>query len=253
MGVLRLVLEYDGARYHGFQWQPNVPTVQGVLEDALARVTGQRGRVAAAGRTDTGVHALGQVVSCRLDWQHGLDDLVRALDGVLPEDVAVVAASWAEPGFHARFSASGRTYRYVILNRVAPSPLRRLHAFHVRQSLDVTAMDEAARLLEGRRDLAVLTGPRAQRTVRDVRRARCWREGDTVLVEVEADAFLPHMMRHLVGALLDIGRGRLGVGAFARAVATGERRGLGPAAPPHGLYLMRVTYDGGPSIGGDVT
>lgn len=245
MGVLRLVVEYDGTGYHGFQWQPNVPTVQAVLEEALARVSGQRVRVNAAGRTDAGVHALGQVVSCQLDWQREPADLMRALNAVLPEDVAIVAASWAEPGFHARFSACRRTYRYVILNRAAPSPLRRRYTFHVREPLDVAAMDEAARLLEGRRDLAVFTGPSVRRTVRDVARARCWREGDTVLIEVEANAFLPHMMRYLVGALIAIGRGRRTVADLARAVATGARGSLGPAAPPHGLFLMQVTYDGG--------
>lgn len=245
MGTLRLVVEYDGTAYHGFQWQPQVPTVQGVLEDALARVTGQRVRVVGAGRTDAGVHALGQVVSCELTWTRDVAALARALNGVLPADVAVLEAAWAAPGFHARFSARSRVYRYVILNRAAPSPLRRRYTYHVREPLWVEGMDAAVRQLVGRRDLAVFTGPRERTTVRDVLRARCWREGDTVLVEVEANAFLPHMMRHLVGALIQVGRGRLAVDELGRKVATGDRQGLGPAVPPAGLYLVQVTYNGG--------
>lgn len=241
--ILRLVIEYDGTAYHGFQWQPNVPTVQAALEDALARVTRQRPRLVAAGRTDAGVHALGQVVSCHLDWKSGLDELTRALNGVLPDDIAVREAGWAERGFHARFSARSRTYRYVILNRPAPSPLRHRYAFHMRQPLDVAAMAEAAGLLEGQRDLAVFTGPGQRSVVRRIFRARCWSEGDAVLVEVAANAFLPHMMRHLVGTLVQIGRGRLSVEDFARIVATADRRRAGPAVPPQGLYLVQVTYD----------
>lgn len=245
MGTLRLVVEYDGTAYHGFQWQPNVPTVQGVLEDALARVTGQRVRVVGAGRTDAGVHALGQVVSCNLARSYDPGALQRALNGVLPPDVAVVEAAWVAPGFHARFSARSRVYRYLIVNRDAPSPLRRGYTWHVREPLAVERMDAAVRRLVGRRDLAVFTGPGARSTVRDVLRAGCWRDDDTVVVEVEANAFLPHMMRHLVGALVQVGRGRLTLDELEHKVATGDRRGLGPAAPPSGLYLVHVTYNGG--------
>jgi len=245
-----VVLEYDGTGFHGFQYQPGQRTVQGELEKALRRITGEEVRVIGAGRTDAGVHAAGQVASFRTTSELPAARLVRALNGVLPPDVAVRSARDVPLEFHARFSARARAYRYSIWNAETPTPLRRYYTYHWRGHLDVEAMRRAAGLVVGTHDFASLAGAadesgegRERTTLRTVYRAECRREGELVEIDVEANAFLPHMVRNLVGTLLWVGSGRTDEEGFAAILAARDRSIAGPAAPPHGLCLVDVYYD----------
>ena len=242
---IALIVEYDGARFHGFQVQRQSPTVQGELEEATRRLTGERLRVHCASRTDAGVHAEGQVVSFRTGASHPPETWVRALNHYLPEDVGVLAAYRIAPEYDIRKRATGRHYRYVILNRSAPSPLLRHRAYWVPLPLDVESMNQAASFLVGKRDFgpfaSSLLGERAS-TVRVLTRAEVRRRGDLILVEVEGSSFLPQQVRRMAGALLDVGRGKKSV-AELQAVANCARRGVaGPTLPPHGLFLQAVHY-----------
>jgi len=242
-----LTLEYDGTAYHGFQVQLGQQTVQGVLEDALGQVTGAATRVYGAGRTDAGVHAAGQVVSFRSSSAIPASALVRALNAILPGDVVVTNGWEATDDFHARFSARGRGYRYSIWNSPVPTALRRLYAYHWRGRLDVDAMQVACSALVGTRDFASFAGAgdgqrEVANTVRTVLSAHCGRDGDLVEVDVAANAFLPHMVRNIVGTLLWVGSGKIDPEGVSTILAGRNRALAGPAAPARGLCLTRVWY-----------
>jgi tRNA pseudouridine38-40 synthase len=246
---IALLLEYDGAAYGGSQRQRNAPSVQAVLEAAVQRLTGEPVRVAFAGRTDAGVHASGQVAAFTTAAAHDARTWTRALNALLPADVVVRDAAEVALAFDPRRQARGRWYRYLIWNAPVRSPLWRRVTWHVPRPLDTAAMAAEAAALVGEHDLAAfapaLAGGRSSR--RRVWRAEVRRRGPLIAFEMEANAFLPHQMRRTAGALAAIGGGRLTAGTFARWLAD-PRPGLaGPAAPPHGLCLVRVRYDdGGP-------
>ena len=239
-----LLVEYDGARFAGSQLQSNATTVQGVLEAAVLKATEQESRVAFAGRTDAGVHARGQVAA--ISTQSGLDceTLQRALNAWLPEDVAVKAVAEVQGDFDPRREAQRRWYRYVIDNAAVRPALERGRAWHVPGTLDVDSISRAGRELVGKHDFAAfaskLKGPPAS-TVREIVRFEVRREGTSILIDVEANAFLPHQVRRMTGALVEVGRGKLGVEAYAKLL-DGPAASAGPAAPAHGLYLMAVSY-----------
>ena len=239
-----LVLEYDGTDFYGSQAQPQGRTVQSVLEQALFQITQQRLRLVLAGRTDAGVHALGQVASFTLETRLAPAELQRALNAVLPYDLAVLRCGEVPSGFSARYSARSREYVYEIVNRPSRSPLARRGAYRVWQPLDAAAMDAGCRELPGRHDFASFCGAgRRERTVRTLHRAACLRAGERVRVELVADAFLPHMVRNIVGTLIWLGTGKLDLPAFVSIFRAAERRLAGPTAPPQGLYLARVNYE----------
>ncbi|MBI4758596.1 MAG: tRNA pseudouridine(38-40) synthase TruA [Chloroflexi bacterium] len=244
MRNLMLLVEYDGTDYQGFQWQVGRPTIQGGLEKALEAVTGQRTRVIGAGRTDAGVHARGQVVSCRSGTALSPDQLRSALNARLPKDIAVKAISPAAEGFHTRFAAKSREYRYTIWNSNVRSPLAWRYAFHFSKPLEAEAMHTACRSLIGTHDFASFGSRLWERgtTQRTVYRAECWREGDFVYVEVEANAFLAQMMRGIVGTLIWVGEGRLRPEDFQHILEARDRRLARNLAPPQGLCLMRIVY-----------
>jgi tRNA pseudouridine38-40 synthase len=239
----RAVVVYDGTNYHGFQVQAQVSTIQGELERVLAEVAGAQVRVTPAGRTDAGVHAWGQVVAFRAAWRHPWPALQRALNALLPADIAVRELALAEPDFHPRFSARSREYHYRILNQPWRSPLAIRYAYHVATPLDVAAMAAASNTLVGRHDFATFgQAPQGDNTVRQVYKA-LWRSQGTELVfEIEANAFLRRMVRSLVGTLLLVGRGKLDVTDFEEVLESGQRGRAGPPAPPQGLCLMQVNY-----------
>ncbi|MBI2761461.1 MAG: tRNA pseudouridine(38-40) synthase TruA [Chloroflexi bacterium] len=241
---IALRLEYDGAAYGGSQLQPNARTIQGELEQAIRRLTGETVRAAFAGRTDAGVHATGQVAAFDTESEHGLPVLYRALNALLPEDIAVQALTETPPAFDPRRHALWRRYEYRIWNEPAPRPLKRRTHWHVPAGLDVEAMDGEARSLAGEHDVASFGGDPGpgRSTRRVVLDAGVRRLGGAIIVEMCANAFLPHQVRRTAGALVEVGRGRLPQGTFRRWLEH-PRTGLaGPAAPPHGLSLVWVQY-----------
>lgn len=238
-------VEYDGTDYYGFQLQPNRATIQGELERALGRITQQTVRVHGAGRTDAGVHARGQVISFQVSWMHPLDDLHRALNAVLPVDVAIRDLALADDGFHARFSAKSRTYVYTVYNNAVRSPLLARFAHHVPSPLHVEAMTEAASALVGCHDMAAFgQPPTGTQTVRNVYRAE-WRSTSRdglIEFEIQANAFLRGMVRRIVGSLLQVGSGMLTRDEFVDLLASRDLARCGVRAPACGLCLERVSY-----------
>ncbi len=240
---VRAIVSYDGTDYQGFQRQANGPTVQEVLEVAVERVTGERQSVQGAGRTDSGVHAEGQVVAFDTGWRHSLAELQRALNAVLPPDVAVWEVNEAQPGFHPRYDARSRCYRYTIYNREVRSPLARRTSLQVPQRLDVEAMQAAAQCVVGRHDFATFgTPPKGENTVRHVLRAEWHSSPPWLFFDIEAGAFLYRMVRSLVGTMLQVGLGQMTVEAFEAALAARDRARSGPTAAAQGLCLLAVHY-----------
>lgn len=241
---VRALVEYDGTDYFGFQVQSAQPTVQGTLEEVLGRLTGTKPRLRYAGRTDTGVHALGQVIAADLNWRHSLPDLERACNALLPQDIAVRQVELVEGReFHPRFSARSRVYRYTVW--VAPwrSPLHQRYAHHEPRTLDLAAMNEAAALLVGEHDFATFGQPtQGDSTVRYVQRAT-WQAHDWELqFEIEGNAFLRRMARTIVGTLLEVGRGECPPVSVAEMLAKRDRSLAAQPAPARGLCLVAVNY-----------
>ena len=245
--TVRLDLAYEGTRYHGFGLQPNRRTIQEVLEEALARCLGERVRVTAAGRTDAGVHASGQVVSFATRGRLAPPELQRAVNAHLPDDVLVHGAADAPPELDARRSALRRHYRYLIWSHRLPSLWWRRWTWHLTDRPDVGAMQAAATQLVGMHDFASFLGHRSQEpagrtSVRTVERAEWWQDGSLIGFEITANAFLRHMVRGIVGTLIEVGRGKLDPAQFGTVLEAGDRRRAGPNAPPHGLILTGVDY-----------
>lgn len=241
---LALVLEYDGSCYGGSQLQKRAPSIQGELETALRKLTGERLRVAFAGRTDAGVHARGQVAAFTTTSTLETDVFVRGLNAWLPEQIAVRRALEVPEAFDPRRHAGSRTYRYTIYNAPVRSPLWRACAWHVAEPLDAAAMQEGAAELVGEHDFAAFSRREGVRTVRCVRRCEAVRRGPIVTVELEANAFLRQQVRRTVGALVQVGSGRLSAAGFRGLLRRAEPASAGPLAPAHGLCLLRVSYPG---------
>ncbi len=242
---MALIVEYEGGNYHGFQYQSNAPSIQGELEGAIASFTSEKVRVKAAGRTDAGVHAKGQVVAFDTSSRHSADAFVQALNYYLPEEIAIKAAYSVDKGFDPRRDALSRTYRYTILNSATRSPLLRKSVCLVRQPLDVGRMRTASRLLEGVHDFARFAGPLADddaSTVRNIYEASVSKSGQFVTFDVRGSAFLPHQVRRMAGSLVEIGRDKLSLDEF-RTLIDGERGDARmPSLPPQGLCLLEVSY-----------
>jgi tRNA pseudouridine38-40 synthase len=235
----RATVEYDGTEFAGFQSQRNARTVQGELEAALARLSGgTRQPVVGAGRTDAGVHALGQVIAFTYPGSLSVEALTDALNGTLPPDVAIRGLRRASAGFNPRYAARYRDYRYSIWNGPR-SPLRERTALWVRQELDVAAMARAATAFEGRHDFSAFGGADPQ-PVRNLHRLRVRRDGSLVTIDVRADAFLRGMVRRIVAVLVAIGKGQLDPSAVPGLLTAGQPALRGAAAPARGLCLRRV-------------
>jgi tRNA pseudouridine38-40 synthase len=248
--TLKLTVEYDGSELVGWQRQASGTSVQGLLEDALAAFEGGPVVVHGAGRTDAGVHALAQVASVAVTATHPPDAIQRGLNAVLPASVRLVSVEEAPPGFHARFDATGKIYEYRIINAAFISPFLARYAWHVPQPLEVDAMQAAAAVLVGRHDFAAFqgTGSDVRDTIRTVESIE-WRgvesppgSGRAIVVSLTADGFLRHMVRNIVGTLVDVGAGRWPSAEVATILASGDRARAGRTAPPEGLFLVRVRY-----------
>jgi tRNA pseudouridine38-40 synthase len=245
----RATVEYDGTNFQGFQIQARGRTVQGELEKAIERVTQKQVRVLGSGRTDAGVHAIGQVIAFDVSWRHTLLELHRALNAVLPEDIAISRLTTTYSTFHPRFDASWRQYRYLILNQPIRSPLWARGAHHVTEFLDVEAMGEASQALIGSHDFAAFgRPPQGESTVRRVLQADWFVEqprqtqGKFLIFEITANAFLYRMVRNIVGTLLRVGRGEFPPGEVSALLKIKDRGASGPPAPPCGLCLVKVGY-----------
>lgn len=243
----RATVQYDGTAYFGFQRQRRgVRSIQAELEQALSRLANCPIRVLGAGRTDTGVHALGQVIAFTIEWpeRHGTAALHRALNANLPPDIVVADMVEVAPGFHPRFDARCRGYEYHILLAPVRRPLWRRRAWHVAGSLDVAQMNAAAALLVGVNDFATFGRPTTgDSTVREVYGAIWRREGEFLIFDIRANAFLNRMVRSIVGSLKMVGSGQWTLDDFSTAFAVRKRSRSAMAAPAHGLYLMSVEYD----------
>ena len=245
MPRFRLVLEYDGSDFQGWQSQAaGVRTVQGTLEEAVAHLAGGPVPLVGAGRTDTGVHAEGQVASLAFETRLGAPELARALNAALPPDLGVLACDVVPDAFHPRRDALSKLYRYDVWNRREPSPLRRRRWHRVPGRLDLGAMARAASDFEGTHDFAALqsTGSGVRTTERTLLRCEVEAEGGEVRLFVEGTGFLRHMVRTLAGTLLEVGQGRRSADTIPALLAGRERRAAGPTAPAHGLTLVAVRY-----------
>ena len=238
----RLGIGYDGTDFRGWQRQPDGRTGQGVLEEAVFTVTRKRTVVHGAGRTDAGVHALGQVAGFRGVFKLADEVLFRALNAVLPADVRVFSLEEAPPGFHARRSARSKLYRYRIVHAPQASPLDRRYVLHWPYPLKLGAMREAARLFVRTADFTAFSSNRDRSPVRTVTRSELRRSGDEIVYTVEAQGFLRYMVRTIVGTLLEVGRGRIRPADIEEVFGTRDRSLAGPTAPARGLTLVRVDY-----------
>lgn len=247
MRNLKITLQYDGTHYVGWQRQDAATSIQGLLEDALAPI--ERGRVTihGAGRTDAGVHALAQVATVGLEASIEPPTLARALNAVLPLDVRVLSVEEVDPDFHARFSAVGKVYEYRIVNAPMVSPFLYRYAWHITQPLDLDAMRAGSTRLTGAHDFAAFQGAgSAGRSTARIVRTIEWEDGGgcdlPLVMRVEGDGFLRHMVRNIVGTLVEVGAGRWPPSRVADILASRDRTQAGPTAPAQGLFLVRVHY-----------
>lgn len=247
MRTIKLTLAYDGAAYAGWQAQPDAKTLQGTLEAAIAKVTGETVRVLASGRTDAGVHALGQVVSFSTGCELSPDVLQRAISNTLPRDMVVLEVVDAPEGFNALRDTARKRYRYQLDDGQTPNPLDRRQVWHYGRPLDVQAMQSAAHLLIGTHDFASFESsgsPResSTRTIFDLSVCRAVDELHRITIEVEADGFLYNMVRAIVGTLIEVGSGTREINSISEVIAAKDRGRAGRTAPAHGLCLLRVEY-----------
>ncbi len=245
MRNIRLLLEYDGAAYHGWQRQKNALTIQEVVETALAKLTGEAVKVLGSGRTDAGVHAWGQVANFRTASHIPLKAFYAGLNSLLPRDIAVLEAAEAPPDFHARKSARAKTYEYRILNRAVRSPLNRRYAWVVPEPLNLAAMTRAAAVLPGEHDFSAFrsSGSSPGHAVRQVL-AAAWQQGEAGRLgfTITATGFLRGMVRSLVGTMVEIGRSKRPPEDLAALLQSGDRAAAGATAPAQGLFLVEVIY-----------
>jgi tRNA pseudouridine38-40 synthase len=243
---IKLTVSYDGTDFFGWQTQPNRRTVQETLEAAIAALTGEeRVRLNASGRTDTGVHALGQVVNFHTETKYPPDVLLRAVNARLPEDVVITAAEEAAESFDANRDARRKLYRYVLHDGDVPDLFLRRYCHHTRSKLDAAAMARVAASLRGRHDFRCFETewPNRASSVRTITHLAVSRFGDWIWLDVEADGFLYNMVRAIAGTLINVGRGYWPESQVAEILAAGDRARAGPTAPAQGLFLVRVTYE----------
>ena len=241
----KIIIEYDGSQYCGWQRQNNDPTIQETIEKALMKMTDQKISVIGSGRTDAGVHAYGQVANFKCDTRLSAGDFLGGLNSLTPEDIVIAACEEVPDEFHARFSATSKIYQYRILNRSNPAAIMRQYAWHIRKALDLDAMRTALPHLIGSHDFKAFEGagsPRAH-NIRKVYEVDLREENDGYVVfEIEADGFLRYMVRNIVGTIVEVGFGKISPDDVKQILASKDRTIAPATAPAHGLFLKRVKY-----------
>jgi len=243
--TVRLLIEYDGTPYSGWQAQANGSTIQEEIERSINKVTGESVRIAGSGRTDAGVHALGQVASFRTESDIAGERFAPALNSHLPPQIAILHSAWVPNSFHARKSAKGKTYRYRILNRRMRPALLRDKVYHFAPDLDIAAMRTAAAHIVGEHDFYAFTPPASERPMgylREVYSLEIAQQGDEIVIDVSGSGFLHNMVRIIAGTLVEVGRGRMSADAIPAIIESRDRTQAGPTAPACGLYLVEVDY-----------
>ena len=243
MRNLKLTIQYDGMKYCGWQKQPNSPGIQGTIEYAIYEITKEKVNITGSGRTDAGVHALGQVANFKTNSSIPVDRIPNALNAKLPKDISIVDCQEVSQEFHSRYSATGKIYRYLIYNKPYRSPLYKDTSYHVRYNLDVNKMRSEAKSLLGTHDFRgfMCSGSSVKDTVRTIRNITIEQNEDLIVLEVEGNGFLYNMVRIIVGTLVDIGRGRIDK-SMEEIIASQDRGEAGHTAPAHGLFLKKVHY-----------
>ncbi len=244
MRSIKLVIEYEGTNYHGWQTQKNAPTIQEVLEDKLKIITGESVKTTAASRTDAGVHARGQVVNVKTNSRIELEALLRSLNSLLPPDIVIESASEVNEDFNSRRDAKSKVYQYIILNRKFPSALHRRFSWFIPAQLDVKAMNKAASFLKGEHDFSSFQAADcdSDNPWHRIKRVSVLKEKDFIKITIEATAFLRHMVRSIVGSLVEVGKGKTTVAGFKQVLEAQDRSRAGRTAPPQGLFLVEVKY-----------
>lgn len=244
MRTIKIVISYDGSGYHGFQKQKDIFTVQGVVEEVLEKLCGERVVTAGSGRTDAGVHALAQTLTFTTNGRIPCANMVRAAASLLPRDIVLVSAEEVEAGFHARFSAKWKTYEYKLLVNAHDNPFMIRYAWQLREQPNLQAMNEAAALLIGTHDFSAFrsTGSVDSSPVKTIYAAKWQQQGEEVLFRISGDGFLYHMVRNLVWSLVQVGLGRRTKADFAAELASERCEFLNSPAPAEGLYLAQVGY-----------
>jgi len=244
MRNVKLRIEYDGTDYHGWQYQPNARTIQGVMEEKIGKIVNEKVSLTASGRTDAGVHALNQVANFWTASRASCDDLHRGLNSLLPGDIAVKGVCEVDADFHSRFSATGKVYVYQILNSSYPSALINRFSWFIRHPLDAGNMNEAASHIIGEHDFSSFRASScgAPHPVKTVKAAQFRKEADLLVFEIEATGFLHHMVRNIVGTLVDVGMRRRTSVSIKELLGSKDRRLAGVTAPPQGLFLKDVKY-----------
>ena len=242
---IRLILEYDGSHYHGWQRQERLPTIQAALEERLQMMMGEPVKLIASGRTDAGVHALNQVCNFTTRSKIDPESIKRGLNSLLPGDILIRRAEYVSLNFHSRYSAKSKTYEYRILNRREPDIFLRCYTWHIQKRLDNTRMRKCISILLGRHDFSSFrsTGSGNINPIREMIRADLHGSDEGILQFIfEAEGFLRHMVRNIVGTVVDVGLGRIGFDEFKEIFQSGDRQSAGMKAPPQGLFLKMVHY-----------
>lgn len=245
MANFKLIIEYDGTAYQGWQVQKNAATIQGEIENALKIMTGKDITLTGSGRTDSGVHALGQCANFHCETRLSPQVFQKGLNSLLNKDIVIKDCQYADENFHARYDVKSKTYQYRILNRAVPAAVGRQYAWFIRNKLDINAMRSAAKHLEGTHDFKAFEGAGSPRshTVRSVFRSDISEhDAGYVIFEIEANGFLKFMVRNIVGTLAETGIGKISPEDFRQILLSKDRKLAGATAPPQGLFLMNVTY-----------
>jgi len=241
----KLIIEYDGSSYHGWQRQKNRKTIQGEIEKAIMTITGKKIALTGSGRTDAGVHAFGQVANFYCDTEISPEVFQRGLNSLMPKDIIIKECNTVNEKFHARYDAKTKTYQYRILNRTTPAAICRQYAWFIKKKLDLDAMQSAILHIIGTNDFKAFEGagsPRSSTKRRVINTGLQQKEKEYLIFEIEADGFLRFMVRNIVGTLLDVGLCKITPNDFKKILLSKDRNLAGVTAPPHGLFLMNVKY-----------